>query len=132
MQKRAAKALAPPKTGPLYAGRRAETRRAKGVEGTAAQNGRAGRPSMKGEVLRRAILETAVTLFIERGTAGTSIQDIAESLGLTRTAVYYYFKKKGRWCMDTAGTGVTPTPQGLRRQLLKCGRSSGVQRSACG
>ena len=37
-----------------------------------------------------------------------------------------------RWCMDTAGTGVTPTPQGLRRQLLKCGRSSGVQRSACG
>lgn len=38
----------------------------------------------------------------------------------------------GRWSMDTAGTGVTPTPQGLRRQLLKCGRSSGVQRSACG
>ncbi|HVZ46495.1 MAG TPA: TetR/AcrR family transcriptional regulator [Ramlibacter sp.] len=49
---------------------------------------------MKGEVLRRAILETAVTLFIQRGTAGTSIQDIAESLGLTRTAVYYYFRKK--------------------------------------
>jgi len=42
------------------------------------------------------------------------------------------YRVKRRWCMDTAGTGVTPTPQGLRRQLLKCGRSSGVQRSACG
>lgn len=48
----------------------------------------------KGEILRRAILDAAARLFIERGTGGTSIQDIAESLGLTRTAVYYYFKKK--------------------------------------
>src|SRR5690606_7425144 len=52
-----------------------------------------GKPA-KGEILRRAILDAAATLFIERGTGGTSIQDIAESLGLTRTAVYYYFKKK--------------------------------------
>lgn len=53
-----------------------------------------GKATIKGEVLRRAILDAAVTLFIDRGTGGTSIQDIAESLGLTRTAVYYYFKKK--------------------------------------
>lgn len=45
-------------------------------------------------MLRTAILDAAAKLFIERGTGGTSIQDIAESLGLTRTAVYYYFKKK--------------------------------------
>jgi len=68
----------------------------------------------------------------------------AEGLDLERAKTladrgYFSVKERGeqwgtsgRWCMDTAGTGVTPTPQGLRRQLLKCGRSSGVQRSACG
>ncbi|MEK7948547.1 TetR/AcrR family transcriptional regulator [Pigmentiphaga sp. YJ18] len=50
--------------------------------------------TMKGEVLRGAILDAAAKLFIERGTGGTSMQDIAESLGLSRTAVYYYFKNK--------------------------------------
>jgi len=50
--------------------------------------------TMKGEVLRSAILDAAAKLFIERGTGGTSMQDIAESLGLSRTAVYYYFKNK--------------------------------------
>ncbi|CAB3881690.1 hypothetical protein LMG26858_03261 [Achromobacter anxifer] len=50
--------------------------------------------ALKGEALRTAILDAAATLFIKRGTGGTSIQDIAESLGLSRTAVYYYFKSK--------------------------------------
>lgn len=50
--------------------------------------------TLKGEALRSAILDVAATLFIERGIGGTSIQDIAEALGLTRTAVYYYFKNK--------------------------------------
>ena len=51
-----------------------------------------GKP--EGEALRSAILDAAATLFIERGTGGTSMQDIAEALGLSRTAVYYYFKNK--------------------------------------
>lgn len=50
--------------------------------------------TLKGEALRSAILDVAAKLFIERGTAGTSMQDIAEALGLSRTAVYYYFKNK--------------------------------------
>lgn len=50
--------------------------------------------ALKGEALRTAILDAAATLFIKRGVGGTSIQDIAESLGLSRTAVYYYFKSK--------------------------------------
>src|SRR3954465_7489134 len=48
----------------------------------------------KGEALRNAILDAAARLFLERGSAGTSMQDIAEALGVTRTAVYYYFKNK--------------------------------------
>lgn len=53
-----------------------------------------GGHSLKGELLRDAILDAASRLFIQRGIGGTSIQDIAEALGLTRTAVYYYFKRK--------------------------------------
>jgi AcrR family transcriptional regulator len=55
-----------------------------------------GRPraTWKGEALRKAILDEASKLFIERGLGGTSMQDIAASLGLTRTAVYYYFRNK--------------------------------------
>src|SRR2546430_10936886 len=48
----------------------------------------------KRAALRKAILDAAAKLFIERGLGGTSMQDIAQQLGLTRTAVYYYFKNK--------------------------------------
>lgn len=50
--------------------------------------------TIKGEELRKAILDAASKLFIERGLGGTSMQDIATELGLTRTAVYYYFRNK--------------------------------------
>lgn len=48
----------------------------------------------KREASRNAILDAASRLFIERGLSGTSMQDIAKALGVTRTAVYYYFKNK--------------------------------------
>jgi AcrR family transcriptional regulator len=50
--------------------------------------------TMKGETLRKSILDAASKLFIERGLSGTSMRDIAHELGMTRTAVYYYFKNK--------------------------------------
>jgi AcrR family transcriptional regulator len=49
---------------------------------------------IKNEALRSSILEAASNLFIEKGLAGTKIQDIAEALGITRTNVYYYYKNK--------------------------------------
>lgn len=52
------------------------------------------KPTVKGETLRKAILDAASKLFMERGLGGTSMQDIADALGLTRTAVYYYYKNK--------------------------------------
>jgi AcrR family transcriptional regulator len=59
-----------------------------------AKNTRGTKMTAKGEALRNAILDTAARLFLERGTNGTSMQDIADALGVTRTAVYYYFKNK--------------------------------------
>lgn len=40
------------------------------------------------------MLEHATRLFAERGFAGTSLQDVANSMGLKRPALYYYFKSK--------------------------------------
>src|SRR5947199_2471375 len=48
----------------------------------------------KGSVLPESILQAATRSFIERGFDGTSMYEIAEALGVTRTAIYYYFKNK--------------------------------------
>jgi AcrR family transcriptional regulator len=48
----------------------------------------------KGSVLPETILQSATRLFIERGFDGTSMYEIAEALGVTRTAIYYYYKNK--------------------------------------
>jgi AcrR family transcriptional regulator len=50
--------------------------------------------STRRELLRESILEAASNLFIQRGFQGTSMGDIAEAMGATRTALYYYFRNK--------------------------------------
>jgi len=51
------------------------------------------RPS-RNDAQRQAILEAASLLFIEKGFGGTHINDIADAVGMTRTALYYYFPSK--------------------------------------
>jgi AcrR family transcriptional regulator len=48
----------------------------------------------KKEALRRTVLEAAARLFAQRGFGGTNLQDIADALGISRPALYYYFKSK--------------------------------------
>ncbi len=48
-----------------------------------------GRPSR-----RKAIVDAAVTCFSQRGSEGTSLQDIADIAGLTHTAVRYHFPSR--------------------------------------
>lgn len=50
--------------------------------------------STRGAVQRQAILDAASLLFIEKGFGGTNINDIADAVGMTRTALYYYFPSK--------------------------------------
>jgi AcrR family transcriptional regulator len=40
------------------------------------------------------VLDHAARLFAEKGFGGTSLQDVADSMGLTRGAIYYYFPNK--------------------------------------
>ena len=46
------------------------------------------------EATRRAILETAMTLFRQRGFERTPMRDIANTAGLSLGAAYYYFDSK--------------------------------------
>jgi TetR/AcrR family transcriptional repressor of nem operon len=48
----------------------------------------------KGEATRERILETAESLFLARGYAGTSIDDILRSTGLTKGGFFYHFSSK--------------------------------------
>jgi AcrR family transcriptional regulator len=45
-------------------------------------------------LVENEIYEQATKLFTERGFASTTLQDIADALGVTRPAIYYYFKSK--------------------------------------
>ncbi len=46
------------------------------------------------ETTRNRILKEAARLFTEKGYEATSIQDLAESLGLSKAALYHHFRSK--------------------------------------
>ncbi len=48
----------------------------------------------RGAETREAIRRIALKLFTERGFEGTSIKDIADALGTTKSALYYHFPSK--------------------------------------
>jgi AcrR family transcriptional regulator len=64
----------------------------KPARAAASENGKAS--TARRELVVNEIYEQATRLFAERGFAGTSLQDIAEAVGLTRPALYYYVKGK--------------------------------------
>ncbi|MFC4948770.1 TetR/AcrR family transcriptional regulator [Pseudonocardia sp. GCM10023141] len=69
------------------------------------RNGRGG--GTRRELVENEMYEHAIRLFAERGFAGTSLQDIADAMGMTRPALYYYVKSKdellAKLAADVAG-----------------------------
>lgn len=53
------------------------------------------RTVLKAERMRSAILEAAEAQFARRGYAATRLDDVAEAMGMTGAALFYYFKDKG-------------------------------------
>lgn len=51
-------------------------------------------PSGEPSSTRDRILDVALDLFVEHGYDGTSLRQIAEQLGITKAALYYYFASK--------------------------------------
>ena len=48
----------------------------------------------KSQAMREKILNTATQLFIQKGSEKTSIQDIAQTAGISKGAIYHHFKSK--------------------------------------
>ncbi len=71
----------------------------------------------KGDALRDSILEVATRLFIERGFDGTGLNDIADAVGLSRPALYYYFKSKEA-ILEELTTAVTRTAAELATEAI--------------
>lgn len=46
------------------------------------------------EITESRILELSMQLFIEKGYEQTTLQDVADALGMTRGAIYHHFKNK--------------------------------------
>lgn len=61
-----------------------------------AETGTSGRKrtGLRRALVEKEILDRAAELFAERGYTGTSLQDVAEALGMSRTALYYYMSSK--------------------------------------
>jgi len=76
--------------GPGVAGRltKAETR----AGAPARANGNGG--GLRRNLVEADILDRSAELFAARGFAGTSMQDIADALGLSRPSLYHYFSSK--------------------------------------
>ena len=47
-----------------------------------------------GKTVKRSLLEAGIALFTEKGYASTSVREIVEKAGVTKPALYYYFKSK--------------------------------------
>ena len=57
-------------------------------------------PQKRGERTRKRILEAAEVLFAERGYADTSLETIAERVGIHQPGIFYYFPDK--WALYEA------------------------------
>ncbi len=53
-----------------------------------------GRSSSRREAFESALLDAAAELFATRGYAGTTLQDVADALGVSRPALYHYVSSK--------------------------------------
>lgn len=60
----------------------------------APQTAREKRSNLRREQIESQLYDAAARLFAERGFGGTSLKDIANSLGVSRTMLYYYVASK--------------------------------------
>ncbi len=62
--------------------------------GSAPEDVPEGKTGVRRGLVERQILETSAELFAQRGFAATSVQDVADAVGISRPALYHYFRNK--------------------------------------
>jgi AcrR family transcriptional regulator len=78
------------------------------------------------EDTRTRLLQTALRLFTEHGVEGTSLQMIADALGITKAAVYYHFKTKAEITEAVAEPGIRDLDELVRRAAAQKRRGAQV------
>jgi AcrR family transcriptional regulator len=68
------------------------------------------------ELVENELLERAAGLFAARGFNGTTLQDVADTVGLTRAALYHYFDSKEA-LLATLVEGITATRAAELRKI---------------
>lgn len=66
---------------------------------------------------RAELLDVAIGLFYEKGYAHTTLQDIADRMGFTKAAIYYYAKNKEELLVDIYRQIVVPAITGARQTV---------------
>jgi len=69
-------------------------RRVKGGRSEPIQNGSKLATNPRKELVREQLIDIAAKMFDEKGYAQTGMADIAQAIGLGRSAVYHYFRNK--------------------------------------
>ena len=65
-----------------------------GTPGRDTPNGSHQSGGVRAELMEQKLFDVAARLFAERGFASTSLQDLADAMGISRPALYYYVKSK--------------------------------------
>lgn len=81
----------------------------------------AGRPPADSPDLRGRLLEAALTCFVRKGIAATSLRDIATEAGVTPALLHYYFGDKAQLQQEVIAQKILPVFAALREPLLEAG-----------
>jgi AcrR family transcriptional regulator len=95
---------------------------------------RKARPSVKDDLValkRERILDTATRLISERGYHGTSMELLAEALGVTKPFVYYQFRDKAELLTEICGRGADLTLEAAKSARRMPGGTAEHFRSFC-
>lgn len=79
------------------------------------------------ELVRNQLIDKASELFSKRGYSRTTINDIAEELGLRRSSLYHYFRNKEQ-ILQALIEDQTVTPSQLLKRLLDDPNLSAMER----
>ncbi len=64
---------------------------------------------------RSEIIRSAAEVFAQRGIAGTSMEDIAGAVGISREAVYYHFRNRGEIMLEIIFPPTRALLRGIRQ-----------------
>ena len=72
------------------------------------------RPTAQRGTARSRVLDAALALFAEHGVHGTSLQMIADRIGVTKAAVYYQFRSKEDIALEVLRPSIEDTSRVIR------------------